>query len=114
VHSPGRRPEPRFYVDDHVFERERVLGGSRVPVCRTEDVAGPGDDVTYDLGVFPLLWPTIIRPHAMTWLRIEVHDAPDTGVYAGLRSRYAVPATLLPPEAAVDHLTRWYLDRMSA
>jgi hypothetical protein len=34
-------------------------------------------------------------------------------VFAGLWSRDAVPATLLPPEAAVDHLTR-YLDRMSA
>jgi hypothetical protein len=56
-------------------------------VCRTEDVADPLN--TQDI-------------------------VPNTGVFAGLRSRYAVPATLLPPEAAVDHVTHWYLDRMSA
>lgn len=100
--------------------------------------------------VYPLLWPTVVRPDAMTWLKIEVHGArhstlvtevfvhaskagdrelidfqldavrgintedivPNSGVFAGLRSLYAVPATLHPLEAAVDHFTRWYRDRM--
>jgi hypothetical protein len=38
---------------------------------------------------------------------------PNRGVFAGMGSRYAVPATLLPLEAAVDHFTRWYLGRMA-
>jgi hypothetical protein len=87
VQRPGRGLEPRFYVDDDVFVRERVFAGSWMPVCRTEDVGDPVN--TQDI-------------------------VPNTGVFAGLRSRYAVPATLLPPEAAVDHVTHWYLDRMSA
>ena len=38
---------------------------------------------------------------------------PNRGVFAGLQSRYAVSATLLPLEAAVDHFSRWYLARMA-
>jgi nitrite reductase/ring-hydroxylating ferredoxin subunit len=103
------------------------------------------------VGVYPLLWPTVVRPDAMVWLKVAVHGAahatlttevfvhesrlddeayialqvdgireintqdiiPNRGVFAGLGSRYAVPATLLPLEDAVDHFTRWYLSRMA-
>jgi nitrite reductase/ring-hydroxylating ferredoxin subunit len=103
------------------------------------------------LGVYPLLWPTVVRPDAMVWLKAEVHSArhatlttevfvhesraddrayaefqvegiravnsediiPNRGVFAGLHSRYSVPATLLPLEDGVDHFTRWYLARMT-
>ena len=30
-----------------------------------------------------------------------------------MQSRYAVPATLLPLEGAVDHFADWYLSRMA-
>jgi phenylpropionate dioxygenase-like ring-hydroxylating dioxygenase large terminal subunit len=111
-----------------------------------------GIDPFLVLGVYPLLWPTVVRPDAMVWLKVAVHDAshatlttevfvhesrvgdeafvgfqvegiqavntqdiiPNRGVFTGMGSRYAVPATLLPLEDAVDHFTRWYLARMSA
>jgi phenylpropionate dioxygenase-like ring-hydroxylating dioxygenase large terminal subunit len=110
-----------------------------------------GADPFVVVGVYPLLWPTLVRPDAMVWLKIAVHGAahatlttevfvhpsrlddgayialqvdgireinaqdviPNRGVFAGMGSRYAVPATLLPLEAAVDHFTRWYLGRMA-
>ena len=40
-------------------------------------------------------------------------NIPNSGVFAGMRSRYAVSATLLPLEAAVGHFSRWYLSRMA-
>jgi phenylpropionate dioxygenase-like ring-hydroxylating dioxygenase large terminal subunit len=53
----ARGLEPRHYVDAGVFalERERVFGGSWVPVCREEDVASPGDYVTYRLAGDPIV-----------------------------------------------------------
>ncbi|QGG94796.1 hypothetical protein [Actinomarinicola tropica] len=48
---------PRLYVDDEVFaaERERIFGGSWLPVCRTEDVARPGDYVAREVGGEPVV-----------------------------------------------------------
>jgi phenylpropionate dioxygenase-like ring-hydroxylating dioxygenase large terminal subunit len=110
-----------------------------------------GIDPFLVVGVYPLLWPSVVRPDAMVWLKAEVHGVarstlvtevfvhesraddrayaelqiegirvvntediiPNGGVFAGMQSRYAVPATLLPLEAAVDHFSRWYLARMA-
>ena len=34
-----------------------------------------GIDPLLVLGVYPLLWPALVRPDAMVWLKIEVHSA---------------------------------------
>jgi phenylpropionate dioxygenase-like ring-hydroxylating dioxygenase large terminal subunit len=49
--------DPHFYFSDDVFqrERERVFGRSWIPVCREEEVATPGDYVTYDLAGDPIV-----------------------------------------------------------
>jgi hypothetical protein len=119
-------------------------------MCLEHTVAVEGVDPLLVLGVYPLLWPTLIGTEAMTWLKIQVHDArrstlttevfvhesragdreavefhieavravnsqdevPNTGVSTGLRSRYAVPSTLHPLEAAVAHFSEWYRSLM--
>ena len=49
--------DPRSYVDRELFclERDRVLSGHWIPVCRVSDLSEPGDFVTYDLGGDPIV-----------------------------------------------------------
>ncbi len=48
---------PTAYHDHDVFasEREHVFGGTWIPVCRVEDLAKPGDYVTYSLAGDPVV-----------------------------------------------------------
>jgi nitrite reductase/ring-hydroxylating ferredoxin subunit len=136
-----------------IFPGERswpVTGGAEPWMALHHESVVDGIDPLLVLGIYPLLWPSLVGPRSMTWLKIQVHGAgcstlhtdvflhpddaanddlvafhvegvrevnaqeemPNTGVYAGLRSRYAVPSTLLPIEGAVGHFADWYRSRM--
>lgn len=51
----GLQPGAYYAPDVFAAEREHIFGGNWVPVCRAEDVASPGDYVTYSLAGDPIV-----------------------------------------------------------
>jgi phenylpropionate dioxygenase-like ring-hydroxylating dioxygenase large terminal subunit len=148
-HHPGVHPDSL----QPVFPGEKSMprtGDGEPWMCLEHVSTVDGVEPFTVFGIYPLLWPTVVPPDVMTWLKIEVHSArhaslatevfvhesragdqehiaahvdavraintedivPNSGVFTGLRSRYAVTPTLHPLEAALEHFTGWYLDRM--